>query len=244
MQGKVVVIVGATGGIGSALSHKLALSGAKLFLAGRSSHKLEALATALIATTTNITENITEIRYCAADITDPQQSEALMQAALQHFGRIDVVVNVAGAGIMKQFNKLEPADLDAMIDLNLKGNFYVLQAAANAMKDQRSGHLCNVIGILGKHSMSMAAAYCGSKFGAVGMTKCVAEEVRRWGIRTTIFYFGGIDTPFWDQVSLKVDRTKMLRPETAADAILFAMQAEPNAVPLEINIQPDSHVFF
>ena len=237
MQGKVVVIVGATGGIGKVLAQKLADLGADLLLAARSSSKLEALAADLAGTTS-------QTLFRTIDITDPQQPEALMQEALRHFGRIDVVVNVAGAGIMKQFNKLEPADLDQMINLNLKGNFYVLQAAANAMKDQRSGHLCNVIGILGKHSMSMAAAYCGSKFGAVGMTKCVAEEVRRWGIRTTIFYFGGIDTPFWDQVSLKVDRTKMLRPETAADAIIFAMTAEPNAVPLEINIQPDSHVFF
>ncbi len=237
MQGKVVVIVGATGGIGSVLAHKLTALGANLLLTARSSAKLAALAAALPPTPS-------QILLRTIDITDPQQPDALMQEALGHFGHIDVVVNVAGAGIMKQFNKLEPADLDQMIDLNLKGNFYVLQAAAKAMKDQRSGHLCNVIGILGKHSMPMAAAYCGSKFGAVGMTKCVAEEVRRWGIRSTIFYFGGIDTPFWDQVSLKVDRTKMLRPETAADAIIFAMSAEPSAVPLEINLQPDSHVFF
>jgi short-subunit dehydrogenase len=78
----------------------------------------------------------------------------------------------------------------------------------------------------------------------VGFSKCLADELKRYGIKMTLFYFGGVDTPFWDQVSLKVDRNKMLTAQTAADAIYFAMNAEPQAVPMEINIQPDSHLFF
>ena len=92
--------------------------------------------------------------------------------------------------------------------------------------------------------MAMASAYCASKYGVVGFSKCLADEVKRYGIKVTLFYFGGIDTPFWDNVSLKVDRKKMLTPQTAADAIYFALMAEPQAVPMEINIQPDSHLFF
>ncbi|NEQ27506.1 MAG: SDR family oxidoreductase, partial [Microcoleus sp. SIO2G3] len=160
------------------------------------------------------------------------------------FGRINVLVNAAGAGILKQYSKLEPADLDRMLDLNLKGSFYTCQAAAEAMKDHKSGHICNVVGILGKHPMAMASAYCASKFGVVGFSKCMADELKRFGIKFTLFYFGGVDTPFWDEVSLKVDRAKMLRPETAADAIAFALAADPQAVPMEINIQPESHLFF
>jgi len=235
MRNKVVVIVGATGGIGSALTLKLKETGAMLGLAARQADRLSQLAA-----------TIPEGQAIAVptDITQPDQVEALMQKAIAQFGQIDALVNVAGAGIMKQFNRLEAADLDAMLELNLKGCFYTMQAAANYMKDKRSGHICNVIGILGKHSMPMATAYCASKFGAVGLSKCMAEELRRYNIKTTLFYFGGVDTPFWDAVSLKVDRSKMLRPETAADAILYALSAEPQAVPMEINIQPDSHLFF
>jgi len=131
-----------------------------------------------------------------------------------------------------------------MLDVNLKGSFYTTQAAANIMKEQKSGHICNVIGILGKHSMAMAAAYCASKFGVVGFSKSIAEEVRRYGIKFTLFYFGGIDSAFWDNAGLKVDRSKMLSPDTAANAIVFALTADPNAVPMEINIQPESHLFF
>jgi hypothetical protein len=64
------------------------------------------------------------------------------------------------------------------------------------------------------------------------------------GIKVTIFYFGGVDTPFWDNANLKVDRTKMLSADQAARAILFALTADPVAVPMEINIQPESHLFF
>ena len=234
MQDKVVVVVGATGGIGSAVAHKLAKSGASLAIAARDTSKLDALASELP----------TEVLSVPCDITDPQQVEALIQKTLSRFGQIDVLVNVAGAGILKQWNKLEPADLDAMLDLNLKGSFYTSQAAANAMKERKIGHICNVVGILGKHSMPMAAAYCASKFGVVGFTKCMADELRRYGIKFTIFYFGGVDSPFWDNVSLKVDRSKMLTTETAANAIIFALTADPQAVPMEINIQPESHLFF
>jgi NAD(P)-dependent dehydrogenase (short-subunit alcohol dehydrogenase family) len=238
MRGKVVVVVGATGGIGSVLSQKLLSLGARLVLSAKTPARLEALVAQLNPI------DLDQVLAIPADITQAEQAHAVIQKAIAHFGRIDALVNVAGVGILKQYNKLEPADLDAMLDLNLKGNFYTCQAAAEVMKEHRSGHICNVIGILGKHSMAMGSAYCASKFGAVGFSKCMAEEVKRYGIKFTLFYFGGIDSPFWDNVSLKVDRSKMLRPETAADAILFALTAEPQAVPMEINIQPESHLFF
>jgi len=233
LQGKVAVIAGATGGIGSAVTAQLAEAGASLVLACRNSDRLQTLAntypSALVVPT---------------DISDPHQVEALMDKAVSHYGGVDILVNAAGLGVMKQYNKIEPADLSAMLDVNLKGCFYLTQSACQVMKDRRSGHICNIIGILGKHTMTMASAYCASKFGAVGLTKCIAEEVKRLGIKVTIFYFGGVDTPFWDNANLKVDRTKMLSADQAARAILFALTADPVAVPMEINIQPESHLFF
>lgn len=236
MQDKVVVVVGATGGIGKAVTRKLAAARANLVLAARDSKRLDALAAELPAAA--------QVLPVPCDITDPQQVDILMKKAAGQFGQIDALVNAAGAGILKQYSKLTPADLDAMLDVNLKGSFYTTQAAAEVMKERKTGHICNVVGILGKHSMAMAAAYCASKFGVVGFSKCVADEVRRYGIKVTLFYFGGVDSPFWDTVSLKVDRSKMLTCETAAGAIMYALSAEPQAVPMEINIQPESHLFF
>jgi len=238
MQSKVVVVIGATGGIGAALVPKLAEAGAKLVLVARDADKLEELV--------NNLEDDYDIEAIAVptDITKYAQVEAMVQKAIVQFGQIDVLVNAAGAGVMKQFLRIEPQELDQMLDLNLKGNFYTSQVVANVMKDRKIGHICNVIGILGKHPMAMAAAYCASKFGAVGFSKCMADELRRLGIKVTLFYFGGIDSPFWDNVSLKVDRSKMLTTETAANAIMFALSADQQAVPMEINIQPESHLFF
>lgn len=231
---KVVVIVGATGGIGSALTHKLASAGARLVLAARDNDKLSNLAAQLSG----------EVLTVPCDITKPEQVDALFASAIAQFGQIDALVNAAGAGIMKPYSNLDPADLEAMLDVNLKGSFYTCQAAAELMQERKSGHICNVVGILGKHSMSMASAYCASKFAVVGFSKCMAEELKRFGVKFTLFYFGGVNSPFWDNVSLKVDRKKMLSPETAAEAIFYALSAEAQAVPMEINIQPESHLFF
>jgi len=236
MQDKVVVVVGATGGIGSALTRKLVSTGAHLVLAARDSSGLAALAAEL--------PEPSQVLTVPTDITDRQQVEVLMEKTISQFGQIDALVNVAGAGVMKQYSKLEPADLDAMLDVNLKGSFYTTQAAAELMQERKSGHICNVVGILGKHSMSMAAAYCASKFGVVGFSKCMAEELKRFGIKFTLFYLGGVDSPFWDKVQLKVDRKKMLSTQTAAEAILYALASDASAVPMEINIQPESHLFF
>ena len=231
-----VVVVGATGGIGSALTRKLAPTEARLVLAARNSSALQDLAAQLSVSKPVLT--------VPTDITDRASVAALMEQTTAQFGKIDVLVNAAGAGILKPYQTVESADLEAMLDLNLKGSFYTCQAAAELMQQQKSGHICNVVGILGKHSMSMASAYCASKFGVVGFSKCMAEELKRFGVKFTLFYFGGVDSPFWDNVQLKVDRKKMLSTETAANAVYYALQAEPQAVPMEINIHPDSHLFF
>ncbi len=234
MKNKVIVVVGATGGIGSALTRKAANAKARLVLVARDKDKLATLAEELSG----------EVAIIPTDITKPEQVDALFKQVIVEFGQIDALVNAAGAGIMKPYSNLESADLDAMLNVNLKGSFYTCQAAAELMQERKSGHICNVVGILGKHSMPMASAYCASKYAVVGFSKCMAEELKRFGVKFTLFYFGGVDSPFWDNVSLKVDRKKMLSTETAASAILYALTADPQAVPMEINIQPESHLFF
>jgi short-subunit dehydrogenase len=181
MLHKVVVVVGATGGIGSALVPKLAESGAKLVLVARDADRLDEL----IRNLEDDYETDYETRAIAipTDITQYAQVELMVQKAIAQFGQIDVLINAAGAGVMKQFLRIEPQELDQMLDLNLKGNFYTSQAVANVMKDRKIGHICNVIGILGKHPMAMAAAYCASKFGVVGFSKSMADELRRFGIK-------------------------------------------------------------
>ncbi len=233
---QVVLVVGATGGIGRAVVERLQSTGATFVLAARSGDRLEQLADSLPVSTNILTY--------PCDITHPEQVAQLMQVIRERYGHLDVLINAAGAGLLKPYAKITPAELDQMLDLNLKGCFYTSQQAAELMKEQQRGHICTVVGILGKHSMAMGAAYCAAKFGVVGFSKCMAEELKRYGIKFSLFYFGGVDTPFWDGVSLKVDRQKLLRPETVAALIHAALETDPHAVPLELSLMPDSHVFF
>ncbi|MFS8783210.1 SDR family oxidoreductase [Synechococcus sp. R3-13] len=233
----VILITGATGGIGSVLVPMLAQAGSHLVLAARREEPLRTLVEKSLSLGAASGVGI------PTDVTDYAQVEALVNQTVQKHGRIDVLINLAGAGILKPAPQLTPADLERMLAVNLKGSFYTSQLAANPMREQKSGHILNFPGVLGRYPMAMASAYCAAKFGVVGFSKCMADELKRFGVRFTLFYFGGIDSPFWDPISLKVQRDKMLSPATAAEAICFALTAPAGAVPSEIVLQPESHQF-
>ncbi|MCF2970092.1 SDR family oxidoreductase [Synechococcus sp. Nb3U1] len=233
----VILITGATGGIGSALVPRLAQAGSHLVLTARRAEPLQALVEKAAALGAASGLGI------PVDVTDYAQVEALVAQTVQKHGRIDVLINLAGAGILKPAPQITPEDLEQMLSVNLKGSFYTSQWVANHMREQKSGHILNFPGILGRHPMAMASAYCAAKFAVVGFSKCMADELKRFGVRFTLFYFGGVDSPFWDPISLKVQRDKMLSPATAAEAIQFALSAPANAVPSEVVLQPESHQF-
>lgn len=233
MNDKVAIITGATGGIGRAIAPLLSDRGAKLVLASRSGEALDAMAAELGD----------DVLSVPTDVTQPEQVNALVEKAIAAFGQVDILLNCAGVGILKQAGQLSPTDLDTMLDVNLKGSFYASQAASTAMRERKSGHIVNFPGTLGKYPMAMAAGYCASKFGVVGFTKCMADELKRFGVKFTLCHFGGVNTPFWDAIALKVQRDKMLQPDTVAEALLYALNAPAGAVPNEIVLQPENHQF-
>jgi NAD(P)-dependent dehydrogenase (short-subunit alcohol dehydrogenase family) len=236
MSEKVVVIVGATGGIGRATAQTLAKSGYSLVLAARGQAELELLAQSCKEL------GVDGVMSIPVDITVKSQVEALFVKAKDHYGQVDVVINSAGMGRLKPIQTLTEEDFDQMIALNLKGTFLVSQAAALAF-GTAGGHIFNIPGILGQYPMATAAGYCASKFGVVGLTKSMALDLKRSNVRFTLLYLGGIDSPFWDEAGMKVQRDKMLHPEQVAQAIAFALSLESPAIPTELVIQPESHVF-
>ncbi|MDX2271328.1 MAG: SDR family oxidoreductase [Cyanobacteriota bacterium] len=235
MRGKVVLVTGATGGIGSALVPWLAEQGCQLVLAARRAEQLAVLV--------NQTAQQTSVIGIPTDVSQFSQAEALVSQAYNQFGRIDILINAAGQGVLKPLSQLTPTDLEKLLDVNLKGSFYTSQLVSNLMREQKSGHILNFPGILGRYPMAMAAAYCASKFGVVGFSKCMADELKRFGVKVTLFYFGGIDSPFWDSISMKVQRDKMLKLDTALQAIQFALTVPEEAIPSEVVLQPESHQF-
>jgi short-subunit dehydrogenase len=232
LKDKNILLIGATGGIGSRTAKLLASSGAKLFLSGRNADKLLAVATSC---------NISPDRYFAMDCSQPDSVNALKETYFQEFSSIDILINAAGIGIIKSMDILDETEFLRTLNTNLVVPFLLMKAFLPAMKEAKTGLIINIPGVLGKVPMSGAAAYCASKYGLVGMMQSIREELKRTEIRITNLYLGGVDSPFWDTIDLKVQREKLVLAEDAAKAIWFLCQQPSSGVVSEMVLQPFNH---
>lgn len=239
LQNKTVLLAGATGGIGQATAISCARTGARLVLSGRNREKLDALAGQVEFAGTE------ECHVATADLTDAQSVAGLMEQTQQLLGGPpDVVINAAGVGAIKPLENLSPSDLQAVLSVNLYGAMLLSQAAVRVMAPRKSGHLLHVVGILGKAPMANATAYCASKYGLSGFLAALRAEVsRRYNLKITGLYLGGVDTPFYNNplVEMRVQRDKMLSPDDAANAILYALTQPDHLVLGDLTLQPESH---
>ncbi|MBA3823553.1 MAG: SDR family oxidoreductase [Ktedonobacterales bacterium] len=234
MTQQVAIITGASGGIGAATARALAAEGAHVVLTARRGEVLHELTEALLA-------GGHEALAVAADVTDAAQVAEVVRQAQETFGHIDLLVNAAGVGILKPFLDLTEADLDQMLAVNCKGTFLMSQAVARVMAMQKRGTIINVVGVLGRAPMANSAGYAASKYAVNGLSKVLAQDLRRLGIRTTALYLGGVDSPFWDAIDMRVQRDKMLSVTDAANAVVYAA-TQPDALVLnELVLQPESH---
>jgi short-subunit dehydrogenase len=232
LKDKNILLVGATGGIGTNTAKLLAASGAKLFLAGRNEEKLSAVAALC---------NVPAERTFALDITKPAEVSVLKEKYFAQMSSIDILINAAGIGIIKPMDTLDELDFLRSLNTNLYAPFLLAKAFLPAMKELKKGLIINIPGVLGKVPMAGAAAYSATKYGLVGMMQSIREELKRTDIRITNLFLGGVDTPFWDTIDLKVQREKMVQAEEAAKAIWFLCQQPRSAVVSEMVLQPFNH---
>ncbi len=232
LKGKNVVLIGASGGIGEKTAKLLASSGANLCITGRDMLKLKA-----VAETANIP--LTQVfEMDLADEISVKNSFSLIQLQMPV---IDILVNAAGVGIIKPMETLSAEEFRLSLNTNLVGVFYLMQSVLPGMKEQKKGLIINIPGVLGKVPMAGAAAYSASKFGLVGMMQSIREEIKRTEIRITNLFLGGVDSPFWDHIDLRVQRDKMVMAEEAAKAIWFLCQQPRSGVVSEMVLQPFNH---
>jgi short-subunit dehydrogenase len=125
--------------------------------------------------------------------------------------------------------------------INLFSPYLIIRAFLPAMKEAKKGLMIHVPGVLGKVPMAGAAAYSASKYGLVGMLQSIREEIKRTDIRITNIFMGGVDSPFWDNIDLRVQRDKMITSEEAAKAIWFLCQQPTSGVISEMVLQPFNH---
>lgn len=235
LEGKTVLVVGAGRGIGRCSAELFSQANANIVISSRNEAELMELEYKL---NTKGNPNVLAIE---ADAGNEAEVKRLVEQTIAKFGSIDYLVHAAGLGILKPFSELTINDLDALFNANVRTAFNVLQAVLPLMAEQKFGRVIAIPGILGKAPMMQASAYCAAKYALTGMIKCLKDEYKRHGIRFSLMHFGGVDSNFWDNISMKVQRDKMLSLDAAANAVFFAATQEGEGVLSEVVLMPENH---
>lgn len=229
--GRVALVTGAGRGIGRATARALAAGGFAVALAARTESELETTAAEIGAAGG-------QALVVPADVGDESAVAALFARVLGAYGRLDALVNAAGVGGFAPAEETSLTDWERQLRVNLTGTFLACRAVLPTMLAQGSGDIVNVLSIASRVVFPGAAAYCASKWGALGFTRVLAEEVRRRGVRVTALCPGSVDTPFWNAVPSPPDRTRMLAPDAVADTVLWIVTRPPTMSTDEIVVMP------
>ena len=194
IEGKVVVITGASSGLGEAAARHLSEQGAIVVLGARRVERISALADEIVAAGG-------KALAVQTDVTDPEQVEALVEAAIEAFGRIDVMINNAGLMPHSPLERLKLDDWERTIDVNLKGVLWGIAAALPYMREQKAGHFINVSSVAGHKVSVNGAVYAATKHAVLALSEGLRQEVKPYNIRTTVISPGAVATELPDSVT-------------------------------------------
>jgi NADP-dependent 3-hydroxy acid dehydrogenase YdfG len=210
LEGKVALVTGASGGIGASVSRSLHDAGASVGLLSRHGDDL----------------GLERSIGVGCDVRDRAQVETAAAAVVDRFGRLDIAVANAGVGAYGPFLELDPEQLEAMIDVNLKGTLYTAAATLPHLISSGEGDFVSLASVAGVRAFPGEAVYNASKFGQVGFTRALDHELRERGVRSTCICPGGVHTDF----AIGTGRTEgdpeleaMLTADEVADVVLFAV---------------------
>jgi NADP-dependent 3-hydroxy acid dehydrogenase YdfG len=241
LDGKTAVVTGGGSGVGLAVARVFLADGANVAIAGRDADKLRRAAAELGGGDRLLAHQ--------ADVTDPDQVKALVEAVTARFGRIDVLVNNAGANVKdRRVRELTPGSWRHLLGANLDGAFYCIHAVLPQMLARRDGVIVNINSVAGKRANPLGgAAYVAAKFGLAGLGLCLAAEERESNIRVCNIYPGEIDTPILEHRPVPVtaeQRQVILQPEDVAAAVRFVATLPPRVSIPELVIKPTAHVYY
>lgn len=199
IKGKVVIVTGASSGIGEATARQLGKAGAKLVLAARRVDKLEALAQEILAM-----NSVAETLVVQADLSRLEDIQSLIKQTVDKFGRIDVLVNNAGFGRLDWLENLDPVkDIQAQFDVNVLGVIQTTRQVLPIMLMQRSGHIINMGSMAGLVATPTYTVYAATKHAVHGFSEALRREVKPWGIDVSMIYPGGVITEFQAHAGIK-----------------------------------------
>ncbi|MBY5967341.1 SDR family oxidoreductase [Halomonas denitrificans] len=237
IEDKVVIITGASSGLGEATAKRLAKGGARLVLGARRDDRLKRLCEEIKA-------EGGQAVYRVTDVTDREQVEALAQLARDEFGRIDVLVNNAGLMPLSPLDKLKVDEWDQMVDVNIKGVLYGIAAVLPTMREQHEGHVINLSSVAGHVVFPAAAVYCATKFAVKALTEGLRQE-SGGEIRATNISPGAIDTELTQSISdddtakgVNELYTLAIDADAVARAIAFAVEQPADVDVNELVLRP------
>ena len=233
---KTVVITGAGSGVGRAAALALARDNWRVALVGRREESLR-------ETVGRAGPQRDQFLVCPCDIGRADAVTAMARMVLEKFGAVEALINAAGTNAPnRSLEVLSSADYHLMMDTNLHGAYYCVQAFLPGMRRQKSGTIINIVSDAGKQASPKAGpAYVMSKFGLAGLTQAINAEERGHGVRACAIFPGDIDTPLLDKRPAPPPaeaRQKMLRPEDVAECVLLALRLPERAIVEEILIRP------
>ncbi|MEI2464406.1 SDR family oxidoreductase [Niallia taxi] len=237
IQDKVVVIMGASSGIGEATTKKLAEAGAKLVIAARREDRLKAIVEAIPNA---------EISYAVADVTKEEEVQAVVDLAVEKHGRVDVLFN--NAGIMPTASLFEKrfAEWRQLLDVNIMGVLNGIAAVLPIMQKQQSGQIVTTDSVAGHVFFQQGAVYCGTKFAVRAIMEGLRQEERHNNIRSTLISPGTVDTELHTTINdierrnwvENLQRTNGLQASDVAEAVAYAISTPETVAVSEIIIRP------
>jgi NAD(P)-dependent dehydrogenase (short-subunit alcohol dehydrogenase family) len=220
-------VVGGSRGIGFAIAQAASEAGAAVAIVARDSARLRSATRALGSETLAV----------KADVTDEAQTARAFREVSRRLGRLDALVNSAGTFTYKTFERTSLRDWRLNLDANLTAVFLATRAAL-PMLVKSQGDVVNILSISSRHAFANCSAYTAAKFGALGLTRVLAEELRAKGIRVSAVLPGATNTRLVRAFGFSVDRERLVQPDDVAQAVLAALTAPRRATVSEIVVTP------
>jgi 3-oxoacyl-[acyl-carrier protein] reductase len=235
LKGKIAIVTGAGRGIGRAIALSLARAGCRIALAARSEEQL-------ITVRNEIRSSGGEAICVRTDLTQEDEIAALVEKTLNDWSTLDILVNNAGWGRKAPIVKATPEDWERTFAVNLRAPMLLTRLVLPTLIAKESGAVINIGSISGKSGEAGSSAYAASKFGLIGFTQSLYEEVREHGIKAAVILPGFVDTPLIPPTR-QLDRSKMIRAEDIAETVLFVLRTSPVCCPVEITVRPQRSPF-
>ena len=220
LQDQVIIITGASSGIGAEIAKILSGAGAKLVLTGRNAERLGAVAAGLD----------TPVHTVIADVTSETDCQRVVVEAMAQFGTVDVLVNNAGYGPPAPLLETTEELWDVTVDSCLKGVFFMTKAVLPPMLDKGAGFVVQISSVAGVNGYANRTAYCAAKWGVQGFTAALRDEHGANGIRATTINPGAVATPWWGNTNdeqAEAVMKRMIQPEEVAEAVHYVLTQPP-----------------